>query len=964
MGRVHRDVLDKGLIELATYADRVYICWSVPADYNDAVSLALGSQQFGAGAVFGGVTAVTGGRQVKSGLISGSATVTGTARHWAAVDSTGKRLLATDDMTPTAVTAGSSWPAMRLGVAMQFASQVAISGSPAAKTLTLAGTPRVANGPVYNTPTNVAGLTLAGVSPTSVIVINSPTMSPQSASMSTKPFGRWLLLMHFDDDLSDVAGNYQVLTNSFNLWDVTNHAFGDPYNPTYQYAALQSSLKKFGKQALFIPYGTYLNVNTATPDFGFGLGDFTIDFWCVQTANSGANSFSFDTTDPYLSRLTIQSTWGVMSCTTPTVNYGVSYGTVPAPWLWSHYALTRKNGVIHQFINGVDATETANGYYRFPAPGGGGYDTNTPPAATNFIGQVGYPIIGDGFFVGWIDEIRVIAGYAAWTSDFTPPTAPYTPTDSRPSVVQSSVAFLPPAAALTLGSPPGIGILLHFDDNINDAFGRYRLTQSNINVYLDTTWKKFGTKSLRILPGTLGPFNRIVDCGWVANANASNFDGWRHDLILLDHDFTIDFWLYLNSTTIPNDSAITGSPPQGASILDWGNYGQTDYYTTPPAGVTYPFLRLYIDPSAKLIYYTMSAVAITGPTMAINTEYHIAITRKQGQTRMFVNGSQVGSTFSDSTIYMAPFQSLPYMKIGAGGGFFNVIAGWCAMDGWIDEFRILNGNAVWTANFTPPTQAYDAHDCLPVFYFKAPLSYTVPSASLKLQGFGGVTNGFIMHFDTDFNDITGHVTISQLATDLVTLDTSVKKFGVASAYFDGNVSSGLLVQGNAVLNFLGDFCADLWYKPITTISGSWSTSEVIFGNWPASGTVPDGFGMFRGINSTNVIGIWTDSSSFWTIVGSTSILPGNWYHLALTRSGDTLRLFVNGYLDGLAVVGAGAMGSADQMWIVSNSTQPIVNGWLDEFHIVNGRAVWETNFTPPTAPYTMIDSTSTLVTIS
>jgi hypothetical protein len=35
-----------------------------------------------------------------------------------------------------------------------------------------------------------------------------------------------------------------------------------------------------------------------------------------------------------------------------------------------------------------------------------------------------------------------------------------------------------------------------------------------------------------------------------------------------------------------------------------------------------------------------------------------------------------------------------------GGNFAN------AMDGWIDELRVVKGTAVWTSGFTPPTEAY------------------------------------------------------------------------------------------------------------------------------------------------------------------------------------------------------------------------------------------------------------------
>jgi hypothetical protein len=82
---------------------------------------------------------------------------------------------------------------------------------------------------------------------------------------------------------------------------------------------------------------------------------------------------------------------------------------------WYHLALARTGIATKMFLNGVQEGPTfANDSYNYVAPIG------THP----FFGIYGL----DGTSYGWIgnmDEIRISKGIARWTSNFTPPTVPY-----------------------------------------------------------------------------------------------------------------------------------------------------------------------------------------------------------------------------------------------------------------------------------------------------------------------------------------------------------------------------------------------------------------------------------------------------------------------------------------------------------------------------------------------------------
>lgn len=81
---------------------------------------------------------------------------------------------------------------------------------------------------------------------------------------------------------------------------------------------------------------------------------------------------------------------------------------------------------------------------------------------------------------------------------------------------------------------------------------------------------------------------------------------------------------------------------------------------------------------------------ISGSALTAAQWYHLAVSRSGTSTRMFVDGTQVGSTYTDTNNYTSTDPQL--------GGFFS---------GFYDDLRISN-NARYTANFTAPTSTLDS----------------------------------------------------------------------------------------------------------------------------------------------------------------------------------------------------------------------------------------------------------------
>lgn len=106
--------------------------------------------------------------------------------------------------------------------------------------------------------------------------------------------------------------------------------------------------------------------------------------------------------------------------------------------------------------------------------------------------------------------------------------------------------------------------------------------------------------------------------------------------------------------------------------------------------------NLLINSSNQLVYSLNGSDVITGTTtLSPNIWYHVALTRNSGSTKIFVDGVQDGSTYSDTNNYG---NSKP-VRIGAN---YAALQG---LSGYIDEIRISNTGR-YTGTFVPTTTAF------------------------------------------------------------------------------------------------------------------------------------------------------------------------------------------------------------------------------------------------------------------
>lgn len=142
--------------------------------------------------------------------------------------------------------------------------------------------------------------------------------------------------------------------------------------------------------------------------------------------------------------------------------------------------------------------------------------------------------------------------------------------------------------------------------------------------------------------------------------------------VINSSDFTVEFWAYLVSGTNDYDYFVNiGSGPVTGMTLRIadGGYGNA--------------LQFSINDTGRCTGSSRSAL--------MNAWHHIAATRLSSVCMLFLDGVLLSSATNANSISST---SIYVGADAAGANLFN---------GYIDDFRLTNGVARYTSNFTPPT---------------------------------------------------------------------------------------------------------------------------------------------------------------------------------------------------------------------------------------------------------------------
>jgi hypothetical protein len=191
-------------------------------------------------------------------------------------------------------------------------------------------------------------------------------------------------------------------------------------------------------------------------------------------------------------------------------------------------------------------------------------------------------------------------------------------------------------------------------ETITDRAGK--IVFANGDAKLSTAEKKFGTASLAI--DGVGDYANIAS---------------QPDFAYGTDDFTIEFWMYRVGSGV-SQFLIEQRTSASAQVVPY----------------------IFLNASNEIQYNSNAVNRIAGGVIPQNTWTHIALSRSGTDTKLFVNGTQTGATFTGDT---QNYIQSP-LRIGARWD------GGVGLNGYIDEVRITKGIARYTANFTAPTSAF------------------------------------------------------------------------------------------------------------------------------------------------------------------------------------------------------------------------------------------------------------------
>lgn len=313
----------------------------------------------------------------------------------------------------------------------------------------------------------------------------------------------------------------------------------------------------------------------------------------------------------------------------------------------------------------------------------------------------------------------------------------------------------------------------------------------------------------------------------------------------------------------------------------------------------------------------------------LNQWYHLAFVRSGNSRLFFVDGILIGSSTATITNGTSWCLGCQHFDLSATTNFHN---------GYISNFRVIAGLALYTSRFIPPT---------------LPLAITAtPRASVFIRGTGA--NG-----STTFTDTAGGNTVTGVGNAQITTaqaptgETSSIVLDGSGDYLTVPLNSSTITVGS------GDFTLQLYYRR----NSAGNSDHGIYSTRPGSNLNGWSFGSRQG----RLFLLVSTTGTSWQLDTFTSgqgptLNPNQWYHIALTRQGSTWRVFVDGVLAYTSTMSGTVTETGSTAYIGADgdlSGWPQMNGNISNFQFIRGTALYTSGFTPPPLPLS-IDISSTV----
>ena len=431
------------------------------------------------------------------------------------------------------------------------------------------------------------------------------------------------------------------------------------------------------------------------------------------------------------------------------------------------------------------------------------------------------------------------------------------------------------------------------------------------NTFLDSSTNNFTiTRNGNTTQGSFSPYGS----NWSNYFNGSSRLNVSSNAALQmgSGNYTIESWV--NFSSLGNSGAQTTICQKGRSGAGNEEYG---FYIIQTGGSYYLRLEVSTTGSNSIDY---DSSAIPNP---LNTWNHCAVSVSGSTAYFWFNGVAYGTATVSNSLYIGTAD----FSIGSNNAGTDGVA-----NGYISNFRIVKGSAVYTASFTPST---------------TPLTAISGTSLLTCQ-----SNRFI---DNSSNNFTltrnGSPSVQRFSPFNPTAPYSTSVIG-GSGYWNGS-GDYLSASANAAwASGTSDFTYEAWVFQTNTSATLQSIVNFRDGN----------------INNFEIRIDGTQPQLHWDGAliynGSSNLIAGQWNHLAISRSSGTLRMYLNGNSIASTTTSYnfnqnttayfGGYGGGGSGWAFY--------GYMAGVRFVNGTAIYSgTTYTIPTTPPTAVTNTKALL---
>ena len=317
-----------------------------------------------------------------------------------------------------------------------------------------------------------------------------------------------------------------------------------------------------------------------------------------------------------------------------------------------------------------------------------------------------------------------------------------------------------------------------------------------------------------------------------------------------------------------------------------------------------------------LTIYTSSGQKITGDngTFALGVWYHLAFVRASSVVKVYKDGSLV--TWNDGTTSVADTTNITNTGFAVGRYYSNSYT----LDGYISNFRVVKGMAVYTGAFSKPT---------------TPLTDITNTVLLTCR------NNRFMDASSEGNTVSigaGTPKVQPFSPFAPSAEYDASTMG-GSGHFANATSDSISLSDSSLALGNGDFTIEGWFY--------------FDGNYSA------GVGLFQQENGLNgpALGWWPGGSNGWQFyygsgtwnhaTGATATMF-EWTHIAYVRSSGVVNLYVNGVKATSDISDSTNYASTNFAIGQFYSSGYTMEGYISNFK-VSLNAIYTSAFTPPTA---------------